>query len=261
MKKLLLTIGIIMLFHNFMFAQVINIHTTSGTTSFNLADIDSITFSAESTIPTEGLVAYYPFNGNANDESGNGNHGTVNGAALTNDRFGNSVSAYNFNGVDDYILVQNSISLNIINALTISAWVKFPIIPEGGSHILMKSDHPDTYEYGLNLNPQNSGAISASIGGYNVVNLVSNPVTIDAWYHVVATWQYPGISEIYLNGVLNNSTSTIGNIDPINCVFTIGRIRPEQSASSYNGIVDDVRIYNRVLSGSEIQALYHEGGW
>ena len=52
---------------------------------------------------SDGLVAYYPFNGNADDESGNGNHGTVNGATLTIDRFGNENSAYSFDGIDDYI--------------------------------------------------------------------------------------------------------------------------------------------------------------
>ena len=49
-------------------------------------------------VPTDGLVAYYPFNGNANDESGNGNHGTVNGATLTTDRDGNENSSYSFDG-------------------------------------------------------------------------------------------------------------------------------------------------------------------
>ena len=48
-----------------------------------------------------GLVAHYPFNGNANDESGNGNDGTVNGATLTTDRFGNANKAYSFDGVSN----------------------------------------------------------------------------------------------------------------------------------------------------------------
>ena len=61
----------------------------------------------------DGLVAYYPFNGNANDESGNGNDGTVIGATLTADRSGNPDSAYSFNGVNDYINVPHSSSLNI----------------------------------------------------------------------------------------------------------------------------------------------------
>ncbi|MBK7031388.1 MAG: hypothetical protein IPH45_20325 [Bacteroidales bacterium] len=58
-------------------------------------------------IPTNGLSAWYPFNGNANDLSGNGNDGTVNGATLTTDRFGNPNSAYSFNGTTDFIGINN----------------------------------------------------------------------------------------------------------------------------------------------------------
>jgi hypothetical protein len=71
----------------------------------------------------KGLVAYYPFDGNANDESGNGNHGTVRGARLTTDRFGHQDSAYVFDGVDDYIALPDSLDL-IDTAFSISAWVK-----------------------------------------------------------------------------------------------------------------------------------------
>ena len=63
-------------------------------------------------VPANGLVGWWPFNGNANDESGNGNNGTVNGSTLTTDRFGNSNSSYNFNGTSNYIRINNSTSLN-----------------------------------------------------------------------------------------------------------------------------------------------------
>jgi len=212
-------------------------------------------------IPTDGLVLYLPFNSNASDESGNGNHGMVYGATRTADRFGEQTRAYRFDGVDDYILIENSNSLNIRDALTISAWVGFPVIPSGGSHILMKSLTAGTYEYGINLNSANSGALSASIGGRNLVNVVSDPVFVNRWYHVVATWQYPGKCKLYMDGVVVDSNTAVGNIDPQNCPLTIGRIRPGTSASSYEGVVDDIRIYNRSLSEKEIQSLYHEGGW
>ena len=71
-------------------------------------------------IPADGLVAWYPFNGNANDESGNGNNGTVNGATLTADRFGNAQSCYSFNG-NSWIEVLNSPSLNSAS-VSISGW-------------------------------------------------------------------------------------------------------------------------------------------
>ena len=81
-------------------------------------------------VPTEGLVAYYPFNGNANDASGNGNHGTVNGATLANDQNGNDNKAYEFNvnesaswgSPQEEIEIDFSTSMNS-NLLTLSAWV------------------------------------------------------------------------------------------------------------------------------------------
>ena len=70
-----------------------------------------------------GLVGWYPLNGNASDMSGNGNHGTVHGASLSVDRFGQENQAYFFDGVDDYIDLGNSTSLNPANLITVSAWV------------------------------------------------------------------------------------------------------------------------------------------
>ncbi len=82
--------------------------------------VQMITAQVPSNIPTGGLVAYYPFNGNANDVSGNGYNGTVNGATLTTDRFGNPNSAYNFNGNFQSILT-NIVQTNI-NAYSVSVW-------------------------------------------------------------------------------------------------------------------------------------------
>ena len=78
---------------------------------------------ANCNIVSDGSVACYSFNGNANDESGNGNNGTVNGATLTTDRFGNSDSAYDFDGIDDSISVNNAETLNLTNEVTLSAWI------------------------------------------------------------------------------------------------------------------------------------------
>ena len=70
----------------------------------------------------DGLVAYYPFNGNADDDSGNGKNGTVMGATLTTDRFGNANSAFSFDGVDDYIDI-GSFPINF-DYTTVSFWIK-----------------------------------------------------------------------------------------------------------------------------------------
>ena len=77
-------------------------------------------------IPTTGLVGYWPFNGNANDESGTGNNGTVNGATLTTDRFGNANSAYNFNGSSEFIEVTHNSSLTFTTGVSFSFWLNIP---------------------------------------------------------------------------------------------------------------------------------------
>ena len=72
----------------------------------------------------DGLAAYYPFNGNANDESGNGSNGTVYGATLVADRFGNPDSAYQFDGVDDVINCGDTSYFDFGTGFTFAAWIK-----------------------------------------------------------------------------------------------------------------------------------------
>jgi hypothetical protein len=73
-------------------------------------------------VPTDGLVGWWPFNGNANDESGNGNNGTVNGATLTEDRFGNANSAYYYDGISNNILINDDSTLRP-SEITMSVWI------------------------------------------------------------------------------------------------------------------------------------------
>jgi hypothetical protein len=96
---------------------------------FCLYSINSIYAQIPTYVPTNGLVAYYPFNGNANDESGNGNNGINNGATLTTDRFGNINKAYNFNGSSNYISVPFSSTIGVQQKISVSFWVYF----NGGS--------------------------------------------------------------------------------------------------------------------------------
>src|SRR5450759_5181083 len=103
---------------------------------------------------TQGLVAYYPFNGNANDASGNGNNPVLNNATLTTDRFGNANSAYSFNGTSNYIQIPNSPSLNPSSQISICAWVKvqgFYLGPCRGNSILMKANTEGPPGYKLRI--------------------------------------------------------------------------------------------------------------
>ena len=83
---------------------------------------------------TLGLRAYYPFTGNANDISGNNNNPSFNNATLTADRFGNTNSAYQFNGIDNYIRIPNSPSINPTTQISVCAWVKVSSFYPGVCH-------------------------------------------------------------------------------------------------------------------------------
>lgn len=216
---------------------------------------------------TDGLVGYYPFNGNANDESGNGNDGTVNGATLAADRFGNANSAYSFDGTDDCIHVEDSDYLDITNVITLSAWF-YTAAESTEPFILTKGG--DTYcNYELRI--PTSDAIFG-FGRHNYWTTWSTEIIVETqkWYHLVALYRSGDLSSIkaYLNDteipvvlrVNTYGTSLLAN----DLTLYIGyKFRQDQNrgVSYFNGILDDIRIYNRVLSETEIDSLYHEGGW
>lgn len=214
------------------------------------------------------LVAYYPFHGNANDSSGNGNHGTVFGAVPATDRFGKPNEAYYFDGVNDLINCGHKSSLQLTNALTISVWFSSNVSDILGEYLIGKCDRvTPSYEYSICWD-YHSGSImglKTCVGGENYDETGSNYVPPDTqWHHIVITFSYPGQLTMYLDGnKLDISKVTTGRIEPTLQDMVIGCIRPsgEPSMRYFSGKIDDIRIYDRVLSHLEIQELYHEGGW
>jgi hypothetical protein len=215
---------------------------------------------------TSSLVAYYPFNGNANDESGNGNNGTVYGATLTSDRFGNPDSAYSFDGLDDYIEVPNADSLNPA-AVTISAW--FNIYSYGSPGwcnfptLIFKQSPKDvdnTYYAIALMNDYPGwtvGCLSSStwsVSGPNAYVASLQPLPLGEWHHVVATINSTEVRE-YIDGQLQGVSSTGFPLDPGSRPLYIGYTGMFCGAY-WNGLIDEVRIYNRALTEAEIQALY-----
>ena len=133
------------------------------------------------TVKDHGLVAYYPFNGNANDESGNGNNGTVNGSTLTADRYGKADSAYSFNG-NAVISVKHSATLDLKNEFTVSAWINFsPGHPVMQRQIVWYGDGRNAYDpyclYILNTSSDTLPVFGLSLDGQNSYrNVVKEPV-------------------------------------------------------------------------------------
>jgi len=201
----------------------------------------------------DGLIAYYPFNGNAEDLGGRDHHGTVNQAVMVDDRFGSSNQAYNFDGTDDYIEVPHHVDFNLTNKLTISCWIRHDEDPACFEDILMKGGDA----YGLQFACDGTGTILFHLNTDGVHNLNSNikPVA-GSWYHI--TGVYDGAEQrIYVNGVLKNSVSLTGNIHLNSMPFTMGYKIAGDNAY-FKGIIDEVRVYNRAFSPSEVPSLVRD---
>ncbi|HEX7845408.1 MAG TPA: PKD domain-containing protein, partial [Chitinophagaceae bacterium] len=211
-------------------------------------------------------MAFYPFNGNANDVSGNGNHGTLmNGPQLTTDRFGNPNSAYLFDGVNDYIAVPNSSTLNPPNGLSIAAY--FNTTSSGLQCIAGKISFTGSiatqYNMGINWSPApgaffGANSIVSGCAGTPVPSAFANTggtIAQNTWHCVVGTFEN-GTIKIYLDGVLMQTVA--GGFTTINqCVNATLRIGMWWSGDPqmFKGKIDDVRIYNRALNQDEVNAL------
>jgi hypothetical protein len=216
-------------------------------------------------LPANGLVGWWPFNGNANDESGNGNNGTVNGATLTTDRFGNAGKAYGFDGLSNYIEVPDNSTIDLTNQFTIAVWAKINDLNPNSSlgeptrtmigkprssastgYLLSSIDYnTPTFSVGLNNDIQNLG--TRSFGSLDV----------GQWTFVVAT--YDGNDcRLYKNSQFNNSNFfSITLLNSSESLF-FGKEFVENAEYSrwYKGTLDDIAIYNRALTQQEITNIY-----
>ncbi|MFA6468411.1 MAG: LamG-like jellyroll fold domain-containing protein, partial [Bacteroidota bacterium] len=221
-------------------------------------------YSSQVTAIPVGLIASYPFPGNANDISGNENHGTVNGALLIPDRFGNLNNAYGFDGTIQNIEINSSNSLNP-SALSISSWIYIDSISPTARVILRKNrdggvgqgEQYSIYTIGNEImwNSQDLTPFNITTSG---ANLQAN-----AWYHIILTYDNDSnVVKIFLNGLLIDvETNVIGNIASSSTPLNIGSHPHYGDLYSWLGKLDDIRIYNRVISSSEIDSLYQLNGW
>jgi hypothetical protein len=206
----------------------------------------------------QGLVAYYPFNGNANDACGNGNNGTNYGATLATDRFGQSSEAYSFAGVSDYIAAPNP-TPDATNKLTMSLWLKarsWTNIPTSTPYVDIagnqQSSPQSQWVYQATQSGQIRWAVITSTGNH-AYNSIAQLQT-NRWYHVVGTWDGTNAS-IFVNGAFDSSAGALGSLAQCTLPLQIGG-NSLDAQQFFNGLVDDVRIYNRALSPSEVEQLY-----
>jgi PKD repeat protein len=229
---------------------------TDGRMEDSETKIDYITVNEPSI--TEGLVAYYPFNENANDESGNANHGTVNGAALATDRFGNENSAYFFDGANDYIEVLDSPSLRPTN-LTLSGWFNFSSVSPAIRSLIGKtvgSAWKDSYTMWRHNSMKGATGSESEFDELAYAHS-TNP---DEWYNIAYTYNDAGDTHsMFINGVLAATEDNFVSIGYDSHPLIIGAdVENEVLSYFFHGLIDDVRIYDRALADVEIEMLYDE---
>jgi hypothetical protein len=210
-------------------------------------------------VPTTGLVGWWPFNGNANDESGNNNNGTVNGTVLTTDRFGITNKAYSFDGNADFIDCGNNSSVNISGSITISSWILANNF-DNDHGIVSKMNTSGVCAYNLVTSSAFSITPLNKLRWDNSCNfLFSNAITSNNWIHVVVTYDNSTLEKnIYLNGLLSASNFSPQSSITLNSDnLFIGAHQPSNDANwSWDGKLDDIGIWNRILTTCEIQNLF-----
>lgn len=209
-----------------------------------------------------GLIAFWPFNENANDESGNGIDGTVYGATLVEDRFGNVNSAYEFDGQDDFISF-GSLLQDLYLPLTISAWISKPVHVQH-EHMFTSNSQPDYY-YGIYFSLNIDRSLQFSYGDSGPVGPYSRRtknseiiVPIRTWTHVVATVRGATDMTLYVNGIdAYGYYSGTGGI-MVNSNYISKMARTEHTSNFWDGKIDDLRIYDRSLNDEEVLALFND---
>ena len=235
-------------------------------------------------VPQNGLVAWYPFTGNANDLSGNSRNGINNGASLVPDRFGNPNSAYSFNGITNFILVPDTTLPSGTSSRTFSFWISTndssaqSVINHGGQFPNVNFPNNIHYDFSINENI-GYGAGSASCSQYNkgvsfftgahgatFSALVSNGIWNNVTYvmGLNANNSYANI-RVYFNGQL--ISQSLSNWCGHNWggwgyntgagPLIIGRPNGNVRTNFFNGLIDDIGIWDRALTESEIQALFN----
>jgi hypothetical protein len=233
---------------------------------------DSVFVSLPNSLPGNlqtGLVGYWPFCGNANDESGNGNNGTLmNGVSLISDRNGISNKAYNFDGVDDYIQIPSNTQFDNLSEITISCWINISLWCTPNINgveffpILMQYAHPQLLYGNFGLQLTKSGLNYFYVNSKNYDYNQNNPSfwQNSQWTNIIVTASN-GIGTWYING---NSIATVNGINFSNSLnglpILIGcqSIGPVPGAGSQyaNGKIDEIAIWNRSLTPVEVQQLY-----
>lgn len=233
-----------------------------GNLSVPINDIASITVASRISSLDSGLVAYYPFDGDARDKSGHGHDGTVNGAVLCDDRSGNPNSAYSFDGNESYIAIPDGMVRRNTPSFTLSLWLS-----------PLDLDYRMVLYIGAAEGEASIQVKEGRIGLYVTLNgnqyVAQAPLHTNTWIHVVGVYRRGFSNQLWVDGKLVNEmnipdanllhglpshTSSIGSYAPAHFNHS-----QANGMGSWKGSIDDVRIYNRTLEPQEINTLFTLG--
>jgi hypothetical protein len=191
------------------------------------------------------LIAWYPFTGNAMDISGNDLHGSVSGAKLTADSIGQPLSAYQFDGVNDHIRVANDPILNFSNGITVTAFVIPETIGDKERFILSHGSWQNRWKISITPEQHIRWTVKATNG---VVRDLDSETFVDSdkLYHIACT--YDGqFMILYINGRMESFMPFSGAINASPVDLEIGQILPDDPSYSFQGILDEIKIYDYAL--------------
>lgn len=216
-------------------------------------------------VPTNGLVGWWPFNGNANDESGNQNNGKVYGPRLSIDRLSNPNCAFYFDSKNqNFIEVLNDDTLNPVSSISLNAWVKLESFASDNQVFISKgtpNDKEPFVSYTLKMGPPTltkKFQFSLGIDGIRYNLFSKDTISLKEWTMLTGTYD-GGIMKIYLNGILNDSLKITGSISSYHTNLNFGRWAPggTNGEQYLDGQLDDISIWNRSLTQQEIKELYN----
>lgn len=218
-------------------------------------------------VPADGLVGWWPFNGNSNDESGNGNNGTVNGAvSLTTDRDGNPNSAYSFPGsTSAFINVTNNIS-EFNDGITISVWFQDNNTSSNGRVLALGDTDGNNNGIQIMKRPNVNGirtSFRPKFGGLAIAPTHNNIFPDDDWNHYLITidfldkeWTKYINGQVVASGELSGTNEDWSPFNVSGKPFNIGR-KTQSAFDPWNGKIDDIGIWNRALTAEEVENLYN----
>jgi hypothetical protein len=234
--------------------------------SFVVACIVSAS-SAFAQVSTDSLILYMPMDGDVLDYSGNNNHGTAHNIVADTNRFGTLNTSYNFNGTDSYIEIPASPTMNMIqtvDAVSITAWVNIDQWHVSGNVFSIFERYNPTTDSGWLLEANWVGGGILFLGDEtNMNNWIGCNFNwnFDQWYHLGFTYsQTEGMAYFYINGenICASPYTPEINVSDTTASFIIGRSLAGPDEYS-DGLIDDYRIYYRVLSSSEVDSSFTAG--